>query len=177
MPGKKRFSKQQNGLSKSQQKEVRAIARAEAMEVPEKKNFLWVDENKQLIHNKSDYVLNFLSCKQGVTDPNSTPGTNLVRIGDEFYLYNINIRLYLANKADRPNVTYKGFLFWYDSDMTLSDATVYFTQQNKLLDRINNESISLLDSVIVKSTNNYSKDHEKTYLATLNKSWKGRKVI
>lgn len=179
MPGKKRFSKnKQKGLSNSQIKLMRKIARDEAMEVPEKKNFLWVDENKQLIHNKSVYIANFLSCKQGVTDPNSTPGTNLVRIGDEFYLYNINIRLYLANKYDRPNVTYKAFLFWYDSDMTLSDSAVYFTQQNKLLDRINNESISLLDQVIVKSTNNYAgpTEKEKTYLATLNKSWKGRKV-
>jgi len=174
-----RGSKSRSSLSRAQRAEVKKLASEVAHDLPEKKNFLWIDENQQLIHNKSNYIANFLSCKQGVQDPNSTPGTNLVRIGDEFYLHNINIRFWLSNKKDRPNVMYKLFLFWYDSDMTLSDATVYFTQQNKMLDRINNESISLIDSTIVRSTNNYAVDannHEHSYLATLNKSFKARKV-
>lgn len=167
-----------SGFNKKQVAIVKEIAKNIAHELPEKKNFLWIDENQQLIHNKTNYIANFLSCKQGTADPNSTPGTNLVRIGDEFYIHNVNIRFWLSNKYDRPNVMYKGYLFWYDSDTTLSDAIVYFTQQNKMLDRINNESISLLDSFIVKSTNNYAGATEKehSYLATLNKSWKARRV-
>lgn len=113
MPGKKgnssRGYKSRSSLSRSQRAEVKKLALEVAHDLPEKKNFLWVDENQQLIHNKSNYIANFLSCKQGVTDPNSTPGTNLVRIGDEFYLHNINIRFWLSNKKDRPNVMYKLF--------------------------------------------------------------------
>ncbi len=172
-----RGSKSRSSLSRAQRAEVKKLASQIAHDLPEKKNFLWAAENQQLIHNKSVYIANFLSCKQGVTDPNSTPGTNLVRIGDEFYLHNVNIRFWLSNKGDRPNVMYKLFLFWYDSDMTLSDATVYFTQTNKMLDRINNESISLIDTTIVRSTNSYATtEQEHSYLATLNKSFKARKV-
>ncbi len=175
-----RGSKSRSSLSRAQRAEVKKLATEIAHDLPEKKNFLWDAENVQLFHNKVLYISNFLDCKQGVKDPNSTPGENLVRIGDEFYLHNINIRFWLSNKLDRPNVMYKLFLFWYDSDMTLSDATVFFTQTNKMLDRINNESISLIDSTIVRSTNNYAVDannHEHSYLATLNKSFKSRKVI
>ncbi len=175
-----RGSKSRSSLSRAQRAEVKKLATEIAHDLPEKKNFLWDAENVQLFHNKTLYISNFLDCKQGVKDPNSTPGENLVRLGDEFYLHNINIRFWLSNKLDRPNVMYKLFLFWYDSDMTLSDATVFFTQTNKMLDRINNESISLVDSTIVRSTNNYAVDannHEHSYLATLNKSFKNRKVI
>jgi len=177
---RRRKNNKMNGLTPAQIKIVKRIAKEEAMDIPEKKHFLFIDENKQLLHNKPIYIQNFLSCKQGTADPDSTPGTNLVRVGDEFYLHNINIRFWVSNKWDRPNVMYKLFLFWYDSDMTLSDATVFFTQQNKMLDRINSESISLLDQTIVKSTTVFSNgevgEKEHSYLATLNKSWKGRRV-
>jgi len=172
-----RKSRKRSTLTKVQRKEVMRLAKEAAHKIPERKSFLFIDEDKQLFHNIVTYIPNFLSCKQGVTDPNSTPGTNLVRIGDEFYLQNINIRFWLSNKEDRPNVMYKLFLFWYDSDMTLNNANVFFTQQNKMLDRINNESISLIDTVIVRSTQSYAATgNEHSYLATLNKSWKNRKV-
>jgi len=179
--GKSKKPKSSNGgLTKTQRKEVEKIAKDAAHELPEKKNFVFFKENGQLYHNKTMYISNFLECKQGTADPNSIiTGDRLARIGDEMYLQNVNIRFWLSNKLDRPNVMYKLFMFWYDSDMTLSDATVYFTQTNKMLDRINNESISLIDSKIVFSTNNYAVDannHEHSYLATLNKSWKSRKV-
>lgn len=136
------------GLSKNQVKSVKKIAKKVAMGIPEVKVFGFLDENRQLLHNKTDYLGNFLECKQGTADPNDIQGSSnrLVRLGDEFYLKSINIRLWLSNKKDRPNVMYKCYLFWYDAEATLSDALCYFTQQNKMLDRINNEQISIIDS-------------------------------
>lgn len=140
-------SRKPKGLSKAQVKSVKNIAKSVAMTIPEKKVFGFLNENIQLFHNKTDYSSNFLECKQGTADPNDLQGPNdrLVRLGDEFYLREVNIRFWLSNKNDRPNVMYKLYMFWYDSDATLSDLLCYFTQQNKMLDRVNNEQISIID--------------------------------
>lgn len=165
------------GLSGKQVKSVKRIARQQAQAMCEKKRFVWLDENKQLLHNKGDYTANFLSCKQGTADDESgSPSLLLNRIGDEIMLKNINIRIWLSNKLDRPNVMYKCYLFWYDSDATLSDAYCFFTQQNKMLDRINNETITVIDQKTIFSANNYSPDHERSQIVTLNKSYKGKKI-
>lgn len=101
-------------------------------------------ENVQLFHNKTLYISNLLSTTQGVTDPNDLSG-NAARIGDSIKLTNCNIKFWLSNKDDRPNVMYRMIMFWYDSALTLSDAVCFFTQTNKMLDRPNNESISIID--------------------------------
>ncbi|AXH74406.1 MAG: putative capsid protein [Circoviridae sp.] len=175
------------GLSKNQVKSVKKIAKKVAMTLPEKKVFGYLDENRALLHNKTDYLGNFLGCKQGTADPNDIQGASdkLVRVGDEFYLRSINIRLWLSNKNDRPNVMYKCFLFWYDSDLaSLNDATCWFTQQNKMLDRINNEQISIIDQKTIFSGSSYATGvssvsgsaKEHSYLATLKGSWKSKKI-
>jgi len=167
------------GLSKNQTKSVKRIAKSVAMTIPERKVFGFIDENRQLIHNKTDYLANYLECKQGVADPNDIQSSSnrLVRIGDEFYLREINIRFWLSNKKDRPNCMYKVFMFWYDSEATLSDATCWFTQQNKMLDRINNEQISIIDSQTIFSGPSYATtEQEHSYLCTLKGKWKSRKI-
>ncbi len=105
--------------------------------------------------------------------------SRLMRIGDELLLRNINIRLWLSNKSDRPNVMYKAYLFWYDTGATLDDAFCYFTNTNKMIDRINNENISVIDQKTTFSQYNYAVDannHERSQLCTLKASWKGKKI-
>ncbi len=173
-PGEK-DGRKRSALGKQQTKEVRKIARSVAQGICEKKHFTWMDENKQLLHNKGDYTTNFLACKQGITDDES--GTaQLNRIGDEIMLKDITIRLWLSNKADRPNVMYKAFLFWYDPDAALSDSYAFFSAQNKMLDRVNTEVLSIIDSKVIFSQNNYSPDHERSQLCTLKGRYKGRKI-
>jgi len=175
----KRIRPRRKAFSQAKTKAIATIAKRVAMGIPEVKVYGWLDENRQLIHNKTDYLANFLSCKQGVADPNNIQGSSnrLVRLGDEYYLKSINMRLWLSNKKDRPNVMYKAYLFWYDSDATLSDVTCYFTQQNKMLDRVNDESISVIDSKTIFSGPSYAQtEHEHSYLCTLKQSWKQRKI-
>ncbi len=169
------------GLTRLQTKSVKKIAKKVAMGIPEVKAYGFIDENRQLFHNKTDYLTNFLSCKQGTADPNDVQGPNdrLVRIGDEYYLKSVNIRLWLSNKLDRPNVMYKAFLFWYDADATLSDPVCWFTQQNKMIDRVNNEQISIIDQQTIFSGPSYengTEKHEHSYLCTLKGKWKSKKI-
>lgn len=143
----------------------------------EKKQFGFNGENQQLVHNKVAYLDNWLECKQGIKDDNGQT-TRECRIGDEIILRNINIRFWISTKKDRPNVMYKAYLFWYDSNNTLNDAYCYFTAQNKMLDRVNNENISVIDKKTIFSGPSYSTtENEHSQLFTLNQSWKGRKII
>ena len=109
----RKSSSKSKGLTKTQAKSVRAIARDITRAQPERKVFGFIDENRQLYHNKTDYLSNFLECKQGTADPNNIQGANtrLARIGDEFYLRECNMRLWLSNKSDRPNVMYKCYKY------------------------------------------------------------------
>ena len=165
------------GLTKLQKKSVKKIARTVAMSIPERKTYGFNAENQTLLHNKGAYLTSWLKCKQGTGDPNDQ-ADQLVRVGDEYYLRNVNIRLWLSNKKDRPNVMYKCFLFWYDTNFSLSDATCFFTQTNKMLDRINNENISIIDQQTIFSGPSYTTtEQEHSYLCTLKGKWKSKKII
>ncbi len=171
-------------LSRSQKMEVRKIAEQVVDEEIEDKSSVYTNENVQLFHNKPLYAGKLIGSqiRQGVQDGDqSSSGTGLltIRVGDQISLKNVNIRFWLSNKDDRPNVMYKGVLFWYPTAGTLTDQTVYKTQSNKMLDRYNNKVLRIIDQFIVKSTNNYVVDannHEHSYLATLNKSYKNKKI-
>lgn len=172
-----KYTKKSNKLSETQAKQVKAITRKIVRGRSQKKVFGWQQENIELFHNKPYYVASFLKCKQGVADPNNLTNQE-ARIGDEILLRQANIRLWLSNKADRPNCMYKCIMFWYDSSLTLSDALCFFTQTNKMLDRPNNENISVIDEKTVFSRENYATtEKEHSYLCTLNGNWKGHKVI
>ncbi len=176
---RKSSRKSRSGLSRKQKMEVKKIA-SEVVdaEIEDKRN-VFITENVQLFHNKSLYVGKLLAnVQQGVTtgDDNSSK-TN--RVGDQISLKNANIRFWLSNKLDRPNCMYKGILFWYPVDSTLSDALVYLTQTNKMLDRYNYKSIQIVDTFILKSTQMYLNGTEKfehSYLASLNKTYKNKKI-
>lgn len=165
-------------LSKKQKTEVRKLAASVVSSMAEDINKVVVVENIQLFHNKPLYVGGLLATEQGVSDDN-TQSSKKVRKGDKITLKNMNIRFWLSNKLDRPNCMYKGVLFWYKPGQPLSDAIVYFTQTNKMLDRYNTEQIRVVDQFIVKPGPmflNGTEKFEHSYLATLNKSYK-RKTI
>ncbi len=167
------------GLSKKQAKAVSHIAKKVLRSTLETKTVGKTDENVQLFHNKALYQGALLATSQGVSDPDNQSG-NAARVGDEVLLRNVNVRFWLSNKLDRPNVMYKLFLFWYTEGQTLSDTLCFFTQTNKMLDRINNENISIIDQKTVFSKNMYLNGTEKfehSQLCTLNGNWKGKKII
>lgn len=166
-------------LSKPKRQEVAKIARKVLRGTMETKTVGKTAENVQLFHNKALYVGGLLATSQGVLDPDNQSG-NAARIGDEILLRNVNVRFWLSNKLDRPNVMYKLFMFWYTEGQTLSDSLCFFTQTNKMLDRINNENIGIIDQKTVFSKNMYLNGTEKfehSQLCTLNANWKGKKIV
>lgn len=171
-------------LTKAQKKDVKKLAMKVFNSQVEDKSKVFTNENLQLFHNKPLYALSFLSdIQQGVNTGDSDvsgPPKSTIRLGDEIRLKNINIRFWLSNKLDRPNVMYKGVLFWYPSTIpSVTDAVVYLTQTNKMLDRYNHKVIKIIDQFIVKSGAMYLNGTEKfehSYLATLNKSYKNKKI-
>ncbi len=183
MPQRNRRMRNKKSLSRAERAEVKRIAERLIDEEIEDKAQTGVLENQQLFHNKVYYTGKILgSIQQGVeTGDQSTGGVGSlkVRIGDEINLKNINIRFWLSNKLDRPNVMYKGILFWYGVGQVPSDALVYQTQTNKMLDRYNDKQIKIVDTFIVQSGPMYLNGTEKfehSYLATLNKSYKNKKI-
>ncbi len=81
--------KRPRGLTRNQAKSVRRIARKTALGLSETINAVTVVENKQLFHNKTDYVGKLLATEQGLKDDNSsTASPDAVRKGDEIILKN-----------------------------------------------------------------------------------------
>lgn len=166
------------GLSKTQAKTVRKIVKKTVMRLSETKTVGKNEENVQLFHNKALYLANLLATQQGTKDPDDQSNAN-ARIGDSLRLTNCNIKFWLSNKLDRPNVMYRLIMFWYDTPTVLSDAVCFFTQTNKMLDRPNNESISIIDQKYIFSGPMYlngTEKFERSQLATLKGKWKGRKI-
>lgn len=170
---------QRASLTKGQAKATRAIAKDVLRKTMETKTVVIWNENRQLYHNKPDYIGDLINTTQGLTDPNDGTG-NAARIGDSLLLRNLNVRLWLSNKLDRPNVMYKCYLFWYEQGVTLNDALVFFTQGNKMLDRINTEQVGIIDKKTIFSKEMYLNGTEKfehSQLCTLNGNWKGKKIV
>lgn len=164
-------------LSNKQKKEVRKIAAKVVDDEIEDIKSIYIKENGQLYHNKSFYIGNLMgSIAQGVETGDGPNMYKAVRKGDQISLKNINIRFWLSNKQDRLNVMYKGVLFWYQADTVIGDADVYLTQTTKMLDRYNYKQIKVIDTFILNSTYNYTPGKEKSYLATLNKRYKNKKI-
>ncbi len=175
---KRKLGKKHKALSKNQAKDVKAITRSVVRGLMETKTVGKSQENVQLFHNKPLYQGGLLATTQGTADPDNQ-STNAARIGDEILLRNVNVRFWLSNKLDRPNCMYKLFLFWYTEGATIDDALCFFTQGNKMLDRINNENISIIDQKTVFSKEMYLNGTEKfehSQLCTLNGNWKGKKI-
>jgi len=188
--------KKRTGLSKTQRKAVKDIALRVVDAEIEDKSYVISYENVQLYHNKPGYSSKLLALiQQGVNDGDQgtgASGKNTCRIGSQISLKNINIRMWVSNKLDRPNVMYKGILFWYPVGMPPTDATVFKTQQNKMLDRYNDKDIQIVDTFILTSKNNYAQPYqtqpfpviagpgilgkEHSQLVSLNKSYKNKKI-
>lgn len=181
MPRKTR--RRRNTTRKSNLKKViRKVARETAMRVSETKVAQNIVENTELDHNKPTYKDGFLNITQG--DEGFSEDRNNVRIGDEIYLKRVQCKLWLSNKNDRPNCMYRIILFWYPSNMALSDANCFYNQTNKMIDAINTGRLSIIAQKYIKSGASYATGvssvdgsaKEHSYLTTLSKNWRGKKI-
>lgn len=169
---------------KTFEKKVRAISKQQAMRLMETKTVTKLSENTQLFHNLGDVRGGFLKgIGQGINNP--TKGTNnQARIGNEIILKNLNIKLWVSNKLDRPNVMYRAILFWGDSlAAPAADTVLNWTGSgsipNTMILNQNTEEFTFVrgQDRHLFSANSYAPDNERSQLLTLNYTPKGGKKI
>ena len=113
-------------------------------------------ENNQLRHNGTAYRNNRLFTRQGTADSQGFSSSNLCRVGDEIVARGIKFKWWLSNKADRPNVMYNIYVFYYNTLETPTDSTFWRgtdgtgATMNRMLDQPNPERVKVLKKLTVK---------------------------
>ena len=124
-------------------------------------------------HNTTRYNLNLLKTTQSTT---ANPGTQVQsnRIGNEIVAKGLKIRLQLINHPSQSNVTYKVFLFKYNSDKTAETMidTAFWcgtdgtgAVQNRMIDFPDTREVTILKSMTINTS---------SYTANMNQNfWEG----
>jgi len=109
----------------------------------ETKHTHYLIENQNLNHNSGYLKLKLLETTQGVADTQSGTSFYASRLGDEVIARGLSIKLWLANKKDRPNVMYRIIVFKYQSLTTPTSSSIFVgANGNKMMDDIDKEYIT-----------------------------------
>ena len=123
-----------------------------------------------LLHNRTYFAGQLMATTQGDQNPNGIAETQNNRNGDSVVAKGVNIKFYLENFTDRPNVTYKIIIFRYNTLLINAPQELMTDNEfwcgldgtgnlaNRLLDRPNSKNIRVLKTKIIRPTNqaNYS---------------------
>jgi len=105
-----------------------------------------IAENIQLYHNVENIRYSFLYTQQGIGDGDVGTTNYACRVGNEIICRGISIKLWFANKLDRPNVMYRVIVFKYRADTTIGSAYKSQGSTNLMIRDIDNEKITVLKS-------------------------------
>lgn len=189
-------SKKMTTKDKNFEKKVRKIAKSTALGLAETKTVTRIRENIQLFHNQGDIQGPFLDTIQpGVGNPTFGKNGN-ARVGNEILLQNLNVKMWISNKLDRPNVMYRAILLWNEQGTTFGAADVLNWNQtgalpNSMILNQNNERFQFIrgQDRHLFSDANYAntpvfsvipgsfQGRERSQLLTLNYTPKGGKKI
>lgn len=121
------------------------------------------DENVRLFHNGTEYRLQLLRTTQGTANPNGFLENERNRIGDEVLARGIKFRFWFSNQQDRPNVMYRVYVFWYNSEITNFSDNLFWrgtdgngATMNRIIDAANTDKVKPLREFVVKSTQDYT---------------------
>lgn len=121
------------------------------------------DENVRLFHNGTEYRINLLRTTPGTLNPQGFLENDRNRVGDEVLARGLKIRWWVSNVEDRPNVMYKMYVFWYNTDTTsMTDAQFWRgtdgdgASLNRMVDAANTYKVKPLKSFMIKSGADYS---------------------
>lgn len=73
-------------------------------------------ENEQLYHNVPAIQTGFMATNQGIGDTDAGYVNVASRLGNEIVLRGLSVKVWLANKLDRPNVMYRILIYRYKTD-------------------------------------------------------------
>lgn len=137
----KKAFKSRRGISK--RKSLVSLIKKVALSKVETKHTHFLIQDQQLYHNNGYIKLNLLNTTQGIEDNQTGTTFYAGRVGDELVARGISIKIWIANKLDRPNVMYRLFVFKYQS-LTTPTSTTLFTgaNGNRIMDDIDREYIT-----------------------------------
>lgn len=146
---KKSFVKRKRHAPYSR-KTIAKIAKQAVVRVAETKYKAIASENIQLYHNggtTGNYaiVTNLLQTSQGTTEES--------RVGDKVHGRGLSIKLWLANKNDRPNVTYRIMVIATPPDQATSGFPSDFFEGdigNKIIDHVNTNKYKIMKQKIIQ---------------------------
>lgn len=141
-----------------------------------KRSSQYTADAQKLFHNKSYYAGQLMATSQGTEDPQGLAIAKNNRIGDEVYAKGIQLKLFIANAARRPNVNYRVVMFSYNTQYVeagggLTDAIFWSGingaggNMNRMLDKPNTDRIKVLKQFILKPSHeaNYSIASDSTF--------------
>lgn len=143
----KKFTKRSNTTStKSLVKLIKSVSLKSA----ETKSTHQVTENQQLYHNTPSQFTGLCNTSQGITDTETGGSSFSNRIGDAVVARGISLKLWIANKLDRPNVMYRLVVYKHQS-LSGPTATGIFkgANGNRMMDDINKELVSVVYQKII----------------------------
>lgn len=145
-PSKKVFKKR--AIARASKNRLVRLIKAVSLKQCETKNTHTIVENQQLYHNVP-FVFNSVLLKTEIGTNDTDTGTSnfTCRLGDEVVARGISIKMWLANKLDRPDLMYKIVVFKYRSGTTINpNADPYVSQgtSNYLLRDYNVEKFKIV---------------------------------
>lgn len=118
-------------------------------------------ENLQLTHNGTYYRGNFFATTQGTQDPEGLSQDQRNRVGDEIIARGLKLKWWVSNKADRPNVMYNIYVFYYNTLESLTNSMFWRGTDgiggtmNRMLDNPNPERIKVLKKIVVSAKSQF----------------------
>jgi len=143
---KKSFSKGKRISNKTSTKSLVSLIKRVSLKQTETKYTHISEENIQLYHNSYSLKRDLLATSQGITDTGTGTSVLSNRVGDEVIARGLSIKLWVANKSDRPNVMYRFIVFKFQSSLSSISAGDIFKSGtgNKIMDDINKEVVTVL---------------------------------
>jgi len=140
---KKPIYKKKSGTGLRKRSSLVSLIKKITLKNVETKSAHSIAENLQLYHNTVLFRSQLLRTSQGTADSDTGTTSFAARIGDELQARGISIKLWIANKLDRPNVMYRLVVFKYESSLTPTSTTLFKgANPNKMMDNLNKEVIT-----------------------------------
>lgn len=117
-----------------------------SLKTMETKDTHTIVENTQLYHNTPAYHVGLLKLRQGYTDTETGTQQLGKRIGDEIYARGLSLKMWFANKLDRPDILYKLIIFMYRADTAINAGDPYVSQgtSNYMIRDVNTERFKIV---------------------------------
>lgn len=125
---------------------IAKVVKSISLKNAETKDTHVIAENIQLYHNVENIRYSFLYTQQGIGDGDTGTTNYACRVGNEIICRGLSIKLWFANKLDRPNIMYRIIIFKYRADTTIGSAYKVQGSTNYMIRDIDNEKITVLKS-------------------------------